>query len=59
MRPFADLSPMAWGLQGFIDVFARGGGLAAVWPESAALCALGAAAGAFAVLRLSREWAPG
>jgi ABC-2 type transport system permease protein len=41
MRQIANLSPMSWGLEGFLDVMLRGGGLAAIAPEAAGLTALG------------------
>jgi ABC-2 type transport system permease protein len=41
MREFADISPMSWGLEGFLDIFLRGLGAAAVLPESLTLAAFG------------------
>ena len=41
MRHVAELSPMSWGLEGFLDVMLRGGGLAAIAPEAAGLTGLG------------------
>jgi ABC-2 type transport system permease protein len=52
LRPITDLSPMAWGLQGLLDVFARGGGVGAVLPESGLLVALGLSCAVGAVWRL-------
>ena len=39
MQTISGISPLAWGLNGTLDVFVRGGGLADVFPEAAALCA--------------------
>ncbi|HET7395097.1 MAG TPA: ABC transporter permease [Gammaproteobacteria bacterium] len=41
MQTVSHYSPMAWGLQGFLDVFLRQGGLKAVIPEAAALTGFG------------------
>lgn len=41
MQEMTVISPMSWGLQGFLDVFLRGGDVAAVWPEVVSLLALG------------------
>jgi len=43
MQTFSNISPMSWGLEGFLDIFLRGGGLREVIPESLALCAFGLA----------------
>jgi len=53
MRPLADLSPLHWGHEAFIDIFVRGGNLASVWPQIALLLALfiGALAAALAIYR--------
>jgi ABC-2 type transport system permease protein len=45
MRAISQLSPLAWGLNAFLDLFARGGGLADVWLEAVLMLA-------FAVLML-------
>lgn len=37
MQAISVMSPLAWGLNGTLDVFVRGGGLADVWPEATAL----------------------
>jgi ABC-2 type transport system permease protein len=39
MQTISVISPLAWGLNGTLDVFVRGGGLADVLPEAAALSA--------------------
>lgn len=43
MQALADLSPMAWGLDGFLGLLLRGGGVGDIWPELAKLTAFGAA----------------
>ena len=42
MQEFANLSPMSWGLEGFLDIFLRGLGPEAVITESLALAGFGA-----------------
>ena len=42
MQALSQMSPMAWGLDGFLDVLLRGGGLPEVMAESLALIALAA-----------------
>jgi ABC-2 type transport system permease protein len=42
MRHIADLSPMAWGLDGFLALLLRGGGVADIQGELAKLAAFGA-----------------
>lgn len=44
MQTATNISPMAWGLEGFLDVLLRAGGCAQVWPKAAALVAFGLAA---------------
>ena len=51
MQHFAMISPLAWGLNGFLDVFVRGGGLADVIPEALGLLAFSAACHALAIMR--------
>jgi ABC-2 type transport system permease protein len=41
MQKLADLSPMSWGLEGFLDVFLRNGDIGDVWPKALALMGLG------------------
>ncbi len=48
MQAFAMVSPMSWGLEGFLDIFLRGLGPAAVAAESLALAAFGMVMIAFA-----------
>jgi len=51
MQQIAVFSPFSWGLEGFLDVFIRGGGVRDVLPESGLLLAFGAACLATALLR--------
>jgi ABC-2 type transport system permease protein len=48
MQRLADWSPLSWGLEGFLDVFLRGGRLQSVLAEAASLVVLGLAALALA-----------
>ena len=41
MQTFSNISPMSWGLEGFLDIFLRGYGATEVIPESLALCGFG------------------
>ena len=41
MQKLADVSPMSWGLEGFLDIFLRNGNVWDVWPKSLALLGLG------------------
>lgn len=51
MQHVAIISPLAWGLNGFLDVFVRGGGLLDVIPEALGLLAFSAFCHALAILR--------
>ncbi|NPU83535.1 MAG: ABC transporter permease [Syntrophaceae bacterium] len=53
LQVLSNLSPMSWGLQGYLDLFLRGGGVRDVLPEAALLLACAAVflVAAFAVLR--------
>ena len=55
MQELANLSPMAWGLEGFLDIFLRNGGAADVLPESLALLLLGGFMVALTVIILRRQ----
>lgn len=55
MQAAAAVSPMSWGLQGFLDVLLRGGGVTDVWPEALSLLVLGVTALACALLLLHRH----
>lgn len=54
MQRIADFSPMAWGLEGFLDIFLRNGTVADVLPEATALLVLGTTTIALALV-LSRK----
>jgi len=41
MQDLAILSPMSWGLEGFLDIFLRNGSASDVLPESLSLCIFG------------------
>jgi ABC-2 type transport system permease protein len=41
MRDISQVSPMAWGLDAFLDLFARGGGFGTVWLQAAMLLCFG------------------
>jgi ABC-2 type transport system permease protein len=41
MRDISQVSPMAWGLDAFLDLFARGGSFATVWLQAAMLLCFG------------------
>jgi len=51
MQQIAVFSPFSWGLEGFLDVFIRGGGVADVLPESALLLSFGGLCLVAALLR--------
>lgn len=51
MQKLAVLSPLSWGLDGFLDVFVRGGGILQVLPESLGLLAFSALCHSVAILR--------
>lgn len=55
MQTLTVISPMSWGLQGFLDIFLRGGGIAEVWPEALSLLSLGVIALGLAMLLLRRD----
>jgi|HigsolmetaAR202D_1030399.scaffolds.fasta_scaffold00150_37 ABC-2 type transport system permease protein len=54
MQQLTNISPMAWGLEGFLDVLLHDAGTREVLPEAAALAAFGAAALAIAWALLKR-----
>jgi ABC-2 type transport system permease protein len=43
MQEIARLSPMSWGLEGFLDIFLRNGNVSDVLPESLSLLIFGTA----------------
>lgn len=55
MQTLAVISPMSWGLQGFLDIFLRGGGMSEVWPEALSLLSLGLFALGLAMILLRRD----
>ncbi len=55
MQALSAYSPMAWGLDGFLDVFLRHGGLQTVAPDALRLLAFGLACLALAGLRPGRR----
>ena len=52
MQTLSDYSPMAWGLDGFLDVFLRQGGVAMAAPEALRLFLFGLACLAVAALAI-------
>lgn len=55
MQDLAVLSPLSWGLDGFLDVFVRGGGVPDVLPEALSLLAFSAFCHAIAIRRYQRR----
>jgi ABC-2 type transport system permease protein len=51
MQDLAVFSPLSWGLDGFLDVFVRGGGIPQVLPEALGLLAFSALCHGAAILR--------
>jgi ABC-2 type transport system permease protein len=51
MQNLAVFSPLSWGLDGFQDVFVRGGGVTQVMPEALGLLAFSALCHGIAILR--------
>ena len=54
LQQLSQVSPLSWGLEGFLDVFVRGGGVREVLPELSQLLAFAAACMAMALLRFGR-----
>ena len=54
MQKVTVVSPMSWGLEGFLDVFVRKGNIRDVLPEVSALIAFGLVCASIAVWRFSR-----
>jgi len=54
MQKLAVISPMSWGLDGYLDIFVRHGSVRDILPEAAGLLVFAAIAGLVAVLRLRR-----
>ena len=59
MQELANISPLSWALEGFLDIFIRGGGLTEVLPEVLRLLTFALACFVIAVLRLRRSWRSG
>lgn len=55
MQQVAGWSPLSWGLDGFLDIFIRGGGLREVLPETGKLLVFAAACWITALLLFSRQ----
>jgi len=55
MQQLAELSPLSWGLDGFLDIFVRGGGVREVLPEAARLFGFGVVCFTLAILRFNRR----
>lgn len=58
MQELANISPLSWGLEGFLDIFIRGGGVADILPEFFQLAAFALICFTIAVLRLKRGLQP-
>jgi len=52
MQAITQLSPMGWGLDAFVDVFARQASIGSVWAQCVALGSFGVATLALGVRRL-------
>ncbi len=55
MQEIARLSPMSWGLEGFLDIFLRNGTVSDVLPESLSLLIFGAAMLTWTIIALKRQ----
>jgi ABC-2 type transport system permease protein len=55
MQQLAELSPFSWGLEGFLDLFVRGGGVSDILPESGQLLAFALVCFAVALLRFRHD----
>jgi ABC-2 type transport system permease protein len=55
MQDLANLSPMSWGLEGFLDIFLRNGGVADVLPKSLYLFVFGVVMLTLTVILLRRQ----
>lgn len=55
MQDLALLSPMSWGLEGFLDIFLRNGGISDVLPESLAFFIFGGVMLTLTMIRLRKE----
>ena len=55
MQQIAALSPLSWGLDGFLDIFIRGGGVREVLADAARLAGFGLTCFVLAILRFNRR----
>jgi ABC-2 type transport system permease protein len=55
MQDLANLSPMSWGLEGFLDIFLRNGGVSDVLPKSLSLVIFGIVMLTLTVILLRRQ----
>ena len=55
LQKLSHASPLSWGLEGFLDVFVRGGGVREVLPELLQLLTFASACMAIALLRFRRD----
>jgi ABC-2 type transport system permease protein len=55
MQDIANISPMSWGLEGFLDIFLRNGGVSDVLSKSLSLIILGVVMLALTVILLRRQ----
>lgn len=55
MQRISELSPMGWGLEGFLDVFLRSGDWLMVWPKALALTLFGLCLMLLALTLLARQ----
>lgn len=55
MQQLAELTPFSWGLDGFLDIFIRGGGVREVLPEAGRLLGFGVVCFALAIARFNRQ----
>jgi ABC-2 type transport system permease protein len=56
MQRLSNLSPMSWGLEGFLDVFLRNGDILDVLPKAILLLAFGTVMLFFTVMVLNKEF---
>jgi ABC-2 type transport system permease protein len=55
MQQIAHLSPMSWGLEGFLDIFLRNGNVSDVLPESLSLLIFGAVMLTWTIIALKKQ----
>jgi ABC-2 type transport system permease protein len=55
MQEIARLSPMSWGLEGFLDIFLRNGNVSDVLPESLSLLIFGTAMLTWTIIALKKQ----